>query len=401
MRLTLADLSNLPIRTAGIVLWNGLKVAENAEKFTCKVMQPGLISYNDSGNGVLLVTKEAIDRMSPGFVGKPVIDERHMDGLESKDFGRVADGVITNTFWNDEGWMCYDVLIWNPKTKEHMRSGDYGVSNAYRIKEFKGGGVHNAIPYDQEVVDGEPTHLAIVKSPRYNGAAILLNSLPTGGSMIKAWLKRINDAVKNAIDPQASEVEVDGKKVPLKMLIEAWEAEQAEHAAATPAPAADGSEELGPDSTVPVQGKDIKIQDMINSYKTKVAKNAAPPETDEEKAAREKKEADEKAALEAKNAEAAAAAEAKAKKDKEDAEALEKKNAEDKAAAEALEKKKKDEEVENARKKELELKNAQHFEALQSAAHQRGGTDVVAPKTSAVRQAEGRARYGSKVQRGA
>lgn len=424
MKFVLADLKNLGARTALTVLWNGLKAAENAEKFTCRVMQPGLISYQDTNNGVVLVTKDAIDKMSPRFVGKPVIDERHKDGLKPEDFGKVADGVITNTFWDAEGWMCYDVLIWNPETKKHMKSGDYGVSNAYKIKEFKGGGIHNAIPYDQEVIDGDPTHLAIVKHPRYNGASILLNSLTTGGSMkIRAWIKRVGDAVKNAIDPQGSEVEVAGKKVPLKMLIECWEAEEAEKAAQSGA--APVEEELGTDSTVPVGGKDVKISDMINAYKLK---NGIVEETADEKAAREKKEGEDKAALEKKNAEDKEAADAKAKKDKEDADALEKKNADEKATADA--KAKADKDVADALEKKnaldkakadikdpfwtpenqaahaqvyTELKNeasrkaqvGSHFQTLRSAANERGGTEVTKVNTAENRQAEGKTRYGS------
>ena len=178
MKLNLIPFMPQPALTA--ILFNGMKGAENAEKYTCKVIQPGIVSYRDSNNGMVLVGREAIDKMSPSFIGKPVIDERHKDGLKPEDFGKVADGVITNTFWQtfaDGEWMCYDVLIWNPETKKHMTNGEYSVSNAYKIKDFKGAGIHNAVPYDQEVTDAEGTHLAIVKNPRYTGAEILLNSI--------------------------------------------------------------------------------------------------------------------------------------------------------------------------------------------------------------------------------
>ena len=370
-------------------LLNSSEPSEWPELFKCSFIQPGLISYNDIGAGMVLVTKEAIDRMAETFVGRPVIDTRHKD-VEPKDFENEADGVIAGKpYWGDDGWMWVDFIAWDKDTKEHCRSGKYSVSCAYIPTESKPGGKHNNIDYDQEVVNGEYTHLAIVKHPRYNGAVILTNSI--GGSMtFKAWLKRITGGtVANAIDPAGSMVDVDGVKVPLQELIDTYKAEQAEIAAK------EGLQEesLGGDTAVPVDGKDVKISDMINSFKNKKARKNAD-ETAEEKAAREKKEADDKAAAEKKNADDK---EAKEKADKEEKDKLDK-------AENSLN--------DSFWTKENQVKYADKYNALvakskaphknalelKNAAGKRGGTsDEPAPKTAEDRRAEGQARYGSVV----
>lgn len=389
MKLTLATISpDIPAKQLAKVtaLFNAKESDTWPELFKCRFIQPGLISYNDIGAGMVLVGKDAIDRMAPTFVGRPVIDTRHKD-VQPKDFENEADGVVAGKpYWGQDGWQWVDFIAWDPDTKEHCRSGNYFVSCAYIPTETKDGGTQNNIAYDQEVTNGEYTHLAIVKNPRYNGAVILTNS--KGGSMsLKAWLKRMTGQKENAIDAAGSMVDVDGVRVPLQELIDTYKAEQAEIAAKAAADAQAGAgtppaeEQLSVDTTVPVDDKDVKISDMINSYRAKAKKNAAEPpkdppaETEEEKKAKADKEAADKAAAEKKNSEDAAA------KEKADKEAAEKAAAE-KAAA--------------------EKKNAVHPNAviLKNAAGSRGGSQEMTVRTTGDRLAEGKARYGSAVKQG-
>jgi len=155
------------------------------EKFTCSFIEPGLISYEDMDAGKVFVSKQALDKMAQTFIGKPVVNLMHKD-LEPQDF-KKGDGVVTNVYYNEtDGWYYCDFLVWDEETKKNCAGGKFSVSCAYVPTDTDlVGGVHNNIKYDQEVRNGEYTHLAIVKNPRYNKARILLNSI--GGTMFKLW----------------------------------------------------------------------------------------------------------------------------------------------------------------------------------------------------------------------
>ncbi len=367
-------------------------VTEWPQKYSCNFIEPGLISYEDQGLGKCFVSKETLDKMAASFVGKPVVHTRnHVDGMKPEDFERVSDGVITNVYYKPEdGWYWADFILWDDEVKNQIEKEGFSVSCAYTVKEATGtGGIRNNIKFDQEVLDGEYTHLAIVPNPRYNGARIILNSLQGGSMKVKAWLKRLGADFKNAISADGSSIDVDGLKIPVQDIISEYEAEEketaekakkeeadkAEAAKATPAK----EEELGEDSTLTIGDKEVTIKDAINCYRNRKSRKNM---TDEEMA---KKKADDDA--EAKKKEATDAEE---KKNQDDAEQKkkddEKKAADDKAAEDKKEEEKKNSlEAKEKEKKFLELKNTAT-----------NRTEKAMPPCVEDKRAKGKELYGSK-----
>jgi hypothetical protein len=330
--------------------------------YSANFIEPGLISYEEQGLGKCYVSKEVLDLMAPSFVGRPVVNSgNHIDGMKPSDFEDVAGGVITKVYWKDN-WYWADFIVWDQNLKNQIEKEGYSVSCAYKVTGSNDkGGIRNNIKYDQEVTNGEGTHLAIVPNPRYNGARIILNSIQGGSMKVKAWLKRLGAEFKNAIAPEGSMVDVDGEKVPVQEIVSAYEDEQKESAAKekaeAEAKAAEAAkepakeEEIGEESTITIGGKEVTIKDALNCYRNrKNRKNAADQESKKKAEEEAKKKAD-KEAEEKKNAEEAE------KKKKVDEEA---KAAAEKAESEKAEKEKAETERKNALEKErhyLELKN--------------------------------------------
>ena len=192
--------------------------------FTCRFIEPGLVNYSEYGT--VLINKEALDRMASTFVGRPVIDKNHMDVSPDK-FEEQADGVVTRVWFNDlDGWYWCEMMIWDEETKRDC-AGGYSVSCAYTVSEWKEGGEHNNIPYTQEVLNGEYTHMAIVANPRYEGAKIFYNAKEKVMKLF-TWLKSKKELANSEIIDGAM-VDVDGYgEIPMKELIDTWIAEQVE-----------------------------------------------------------------------------------------------------------------------------------------------------------------------------
>lgn len=364
------------------------------KKYKSNFIEPGLVSYEEQNAGICFVSKETLDKMADSFVGKPVVDKRnHIDGMQPKDLEKMMGGIITKAWWSPEdNWYWCEFIVWDDLLNKDIEKG-YSVSCAYVPTEVDHkGGVRNNLNYDQEILNGTYTHLAIVPNPRYNGARIILNSLQGGSNMFKAWLRRLGAEFKNAIAPEGSMINVDGKKVPVTDIMNEYVADQAEAAEKAKkeeedkkaAAAAEAGkiepveEELGEESTIQIGGKEVTLKDAVNSYRNRLAKrNAVDEET--------KKKAEE---------------EAKKKKEEEDSKAAEeKKNADEKAAKEKAEKEAQ-EKVEQEKKNALDLKakaeaeaNAKHFIELKNAAEKRG---EVAPVVCVEeKRAAGKANYGS------
>ncbi len=366
-------------------------VTEWPKVYSCNFIEPGLISYEDQGMGKCYVSKETLDKMAPSFVGKPVVDKRnHIDGMKPDDFNRVADGVIAKVYYKPEdGQYWADFILWDDEVKNQIEQEGYSVSCAYSVKKKGQGGIRNNIEFDQEVLEGEYTHLAIVPNPRYNGARIILNSLQGGSMKFKATIKRLGEKFKNAISADDSSIDVDGEKIPMKDIVSEYEAEEKETAEKAKKETADKEEaakatpakeeELGEDSTLTIGDKEVTIKDAVNCYKNRKSRKNM---TDEEMA---KKKADDDA--EAKKKEAADAEE---KKNADDAEQKkkddEKKAADDKAVEDKKEEEKKNSlETKEKEKKFLELKNTAT-----------NRTEKAMPPCVEDKRAKGKELYGSK-----
>jgi hypothetical protein len=359
------------------------------KSYRCRFIEPGLVAYADYGT--VLVRKEALDRMAPSFIGRPVINENHKEVDPAVYDQGLADGIVTRTWFDADGWYWAEMLVWDEGTQRNIEDNAYSVSCAYTVTETKSeGGQHNNVPYTQEIVNGEYTHLAVVRNPRYEGARIIYNSKEDTG-MLKffSWFKgKDGKEVKNAGEVDENQtVTIDGTPVPLKELIAVYKAEEAEKAKAAELGASKPG--ITDDTLMEIDGKETTVKNLCDSYRNmKSRKNAA--EEEEKKKAEKEKAAKEES--ERKNAED----EAKKKKDEE-----ERKNAED-----AEKKKKEDDERKNAEEKEKSEKDAKEKEEkerqnskvnedLKNAALRRG--PVAQPNLVSRRElaAEGARKYGS------
>lgn len=277
---------------------------------TCRFIEPGLVKYEDLG--MILVQRPALNKMAKTFVGKPVIDEKHVDATP-ENFTEVADGVVIRVWTNPEdGWDWCEFLVWDDETYRHCKDPQYHVSCAYNPTQIeRNGGRHNNVDYDGEFLDATYTHLAIVKDPRYEGAHIVHNS--KGGSAMKNLLKLFTrETVENSVevDGTTAFLEVDGEKVSIENAVSIIKAENAKAK----------SVGMKDDDVVEIDGKKYSGADLkaavLNAKAKKNAQEKGEKAGDQEDAEEdEKKEGEKRDKGEAKNA---VACEAHDKKDCED-----------------------------------------------------------------------------------
>jgi len=192
------------------------------KSYKAKFIEPGIISYNDSGAGTVLVSREALDRMAPTFKGCPVIfipehhDESDKDtAFNFDDVGaNPPSGIVSGApYWGDDGWQWVDMLIWDDSAVENIDKG-FSVSCAYTPNETAEGGKWHELLYDEEVLNGEYMHMAIVPRPRYEGSQILANS--KGGPSVALFGFGKKNA--EAVAPAKPEPAIPEKKEEPKML---------------------------------------------------------------------------------------------------------------------------------------------------------------------------------------
>lgn len=244
-------------------------------EFECNFIEPGVVFYQDLGEckvcGVartcgnagdacqtkgetVLVEQDALAKLAPSFVGKPVIDKKHEDVDASTVARGDADGIVTRV-WLDEktGWWRCRFIVWDPETQRHCESPAYSVSCAYNPTDVdSSGGTYHNLDYHQKILDGEYTHLAVVTNPRYEGARItLVNSKDSKGGIMASW--KFWETRKNAVslDPAKTMVTVGGKKMSLQALYN--EAEK---------PAPKPEKELSDDTVLEHEGKEMTLGEL-------------------------------------------------------------------------------------------------------------------------------------------
>lgn len=266
------------------------------ESFPFRFIEPGLVNYDDSGKGTVLVRKGTLDKMAESLVGKPVfIGHNDLDPNEA-DMDN-AQGRVVRTFYNaEDGWYHGEMEVWDPAAKAALRNG-FALSCAYGVTEWGEPGIHNNIPYEAEVLGGEYQHLAIVPNPRYEGATIQMSNSKGGSKMklnIWSWLKGDKDkqpVLQNAVEMESDKAVVEietaeGVKVdvPLTKLVNAYKSAEEKKAAAAAA-----STKLADDQIVDIGGgKKVTVAELRNSF----LRNAE----DEEKEKKEKERAENEAA---------------------------------------------------------------------------------------------------------
>jgi hypothetical protein len=205
-----------------------------ANQFKARILEPGIVSYEDSGCGKALLKKETIDQCVRSFIGRPLILTR--DGMNRPTYThaavsprtmeQMAMGYISDVQYDmSDGWWYAVGTVHDEDAKKAIKEIGL-VSCAYDVLDVAPGGSHHNIQYQEEITAFEGEHLAIVANPRYERATIRLNA-KTATKPIKhmfKWIKKAIDSVKNDVAqngelPEGAALEVDGKPVPVADLV--------------------------------------------------------------------------------------------------------------------------------------------------------------------------------------
>jgi hypothetical protein len=279
------------------------------KSYKIRFIEPGIISYNDQGAGVVFVSKDALDRMASSFRNCPVIfvPEHHNDSSPDTAFNfddlsaNPAAGIVVGVpYWGDDGWQWVDVSIWDEKAQEAIDALKYNASCAYLVDDTGPAGEWHQLPYDEEMIAGHYMHMAIVPRPRYEGSKILANSKgghsvakfklfqkvkanaapeppkpAVGAPPIPSNPAEPKEAMKmNEVDPSSVVMLPSGGQATLAELIEAFKASGAEE------------EPLDMDDMVDVDGVQHSIGELVAAYESnkpaasvdgQSAQNADPP----------------------------------------------------------------------------------------------------------------------------
>ena len=279
-----------------------------ARKFQARLLEPGIVSYEDVGCGKAYLTRETIDGSRDTFIGRPLVltNKLRHQKVTPKELEQHARGYITGTFWGDDGWLWCDGIVHDDDAKDAINRVKF-CSCAYTVLNAGPGGEYHAIPYHEEILQFSGEHLAIVDKPRYEGATIRLNSKNQPTMNPIKWIKKIasrQNATEAPAAPAAAapvttatnakegeaqditgetELEIptreNGKteKVKLETLVEVYNSRE------------DG---LGADDTLEVDGKPVAVSAILAGYKANAMKECET-ETDEDKKKRENAEKEE------------------------------------------------------------------------------------------------------------
>ena len=141
------------------------------KKFKSRFIQGGLAGYPQQ-YGTVLIKKESLDKFVNTLEGKPVIIN-HQE-VNANNVNDIEVGRVHNVWFDSDGWYWCDGVITNQKALDLIEKG-WSVSCSYNVSNYSDrGGTENNIKYDMEFLDGNFTHLAIVKNPRYEGADIVV-----------------------------------------------------------------------------------------------------------------------------------------------------------------------------------------------------------------------------------
>lgn len=304
-----------------VIIYLYMNLDQYPKRYRIEFIEPGICNYEDVNQGKVFVSREALDRMKSSFIGKPVVNEVHKSltaqeafKLSDEERESLADGIVYNCGWLDNGWCFADVIIWDLQTQKNIDENRYLASCAYIPKNEGKSGKWHGFDYNEEILDATYTHMAIVKDPRYEGMHIyelpneymnstsntLLEMIKNKEQKMAIFKFFLPKEKKNNLEPERKEetpdlekinadesfIDIDGEKVPLSELIKTWQVEQSEKQITENA--------INPEDEVEVDGNKVKAKELVDCYMRNKAKMNAEPEpkieTEEEKKERVAKE---------------------------------------------------------------------------------------------------------------
>ena len=289
-----------------------------ANHFRARILEPGIVSYEEQDAGKNLLQKPCLDQCIHTFVGKPLVLSRSSSGrptythptkVTERNQDQFAVGYISGVEYDStDGWWYAVGTVHDDDGKKAAADIGY-VSCAFDVTLAGPGGEYHNIPYDLEILAFEGEHLAIVKSPRYETATIRLNA-KTKTKPVKHMFKLFQN-IKNVLAPKPdastkqndvasptetilaadAALEVDGKPVPVADLVASHQRVNSK----------DG-EAISGDSEIQIGDETVTIDELISFRANAKKKNDDDDseETPEELKKRNDAEAAEKAEKEKK-----------------------------------------------------------------------------------------------------
>lgn len=130
----------------------------------------GIAEYKDQ-NLTVFVGDKVARKMDATFAGKPLYVD-HAEKVELKDIEK-ADGYVVESFYNEADGKHWAKFIVVTDVGHTALQKGFKLSNAYLVKSKAHGGVWHGADYDEEIMDAEYEHLALVQNPRYAESIIL------------------------------------------------------------------------------------------------------------------------------------------------------------------------------------------------------------------------------------
>lgn len=210
---------------------------------------PGVAEYNETGTPYrVFLNEDTIRKMDPSFAGKPVFVQ-HVEEVEQNvdELRKDADGWVVESFFNSaDGKHWVKFIIVSEKAREAIKKG-YKLSNAYLPKGPRGPAAQwNGVKYDNQIMNAEYEHLAIVPNPRYEESVIMTpEQFKKHNESQKQELERIANSKDNKVEP---------KKENNSMKLKFWKQEKVENA----------SELEGVMVTLPESKKSMTVAEAID-----------------------------------------------------------------------------------------------------------------------------------------
>lgn len=177
---------------------------------------PGLAQYDQSNKESfkIFLNEDVLRKMDPSFAGKPIFVE-HVNEVDSNidQLRKEADGWVVESFFNAaDGKHWVKMIIVSEKAERAVKNG-YRLSNAYLPKLNGKAGIWNGIDYQNEVIEGEYEHLAIVKNPRYDESIVMSpEEFKAYNENLKVELNRISNSNPKEKESMLSKLKFWNKK---------------------------------------------------------------------------------------------------------------------------------------------------------------------------------------------
>lgn len=171
---------------------------------------PGLAQYSEPNKEAfkIFLNEDTLRKMDASFAGKPIF-VNHVNEVEPNidELKKEADGWVIESFFNSvDGKHWVKMIIVSDKADRAIKQG-YRLSNAYIPKMNGRAGEWNGISYQNEVVDGEYEHLAIVNNPRYDESIIMTpDEFKSYNENLQTELKRIANSKSKENQNMATKV---------------------------------------------------------------------------------------------------------------------------------------------------------------------------------------------------